>query len=93
MEWFLLELGFGFKIPLNQILMVLPYEMNVTQQLYRRFIATDKLFRATKGRQARSLIILKEGIAFTSARTPDEVADSIYELKLLERAKLHGVGS
>lgn len=82
---FFLDLGFGYKVALNEILAIMPISVSTVKQLYNEKRKAGKSYRATKGRKAISLILLKNDTVFTSALTPDELVDNIREIKLIGR--------
>lgn len=85
LEHCFLELGFGYKIALKEIFAILPMEVHSVRELYLSYYHDKRLYRATKGRKAKSLLLLNNGKAFVSALTPEELNNNILELKRIER--------
>lgn len=85
-DWFL-DIGFSFRVAIREIYTILPMNVNTVKELYLKYRDEDKLYRATRGRRAKSLILLNNGWCFTSYLSPDELNERIWESRRVEKAQ------
>ena len=85
LEYMFLELGFGFRVALEEIFAIMPLDIYGVKQLYLDYLRQERLYRATKGRKGRSLILLNNGTAFVSSLTTDELNKKVREEKWIKR--------
>lgn len=87
-DWYL-DIGFGSRVALREIFAILPLKMNAARELYLSYYRDQKTYRATKGRKAKSLLLLNNGWAFVSAYSPEELNERIWEARRMEKALSH----
>lgn len=80
-----LDVGFGYKLAVNEIYALLPINILSVKNLALEKRKEGKMIRATKGRKGRSLLLLKNGMVCVSAYTTDEIVNNIHELNIVNR--------
>lgn len=81
-----LDLGFGYKVAMKEVFAIMPMNVSSSKELFRRYFREGKVLRATKGRKARSYLLLNNGMVFASTYTTDELTERVWELKRIARA-------
>lgn len=85
LEYALLDIGFGFKVALNEVFAVMPMDIYSVRELYLSLLKNGQIYRATRGRKGRSLIMLHNGKAFVSTLTTEQLNDKVAEYRWLKR--------
>lgn len=78
------DVGFGFQVAVDDVSAMLPYEVDSVYRTYKSYRDSGKFMSMCRGRKARTLIITKSGMAYTSAYKAHDLVRNIQELKLLK---------
>lgn len=80
-----LDVGFGFRVAMNEIYGMVPVKSFSTVALKKEFKRNRDIINACMGRKENTLILLNNGKAFLSALTTETLCNNCREDKLLER--------
>lgn len=82
-----LDLGYGYKVALREVYAMFPMNLAPVKEMYREYWRQGKVYRATKGRKAKSFLLLQNGWTFVSALSTDELNERIWEMRRIRKAK------